>query len=216
MTAGQHGRHWMLSIDFDGVLHPHDAHFELADVSTMTAEQLRQAGLFKHCELLAEILEAYPQVDLVVHSSWRKRRDLEALRELLGPLGPRLRAVTPPELDREESIIDLMRRRRIPTSRVVVLDDQPELFARLRDRVVVCEATDGLLSAVYALRLVLPPRPAVSADEVRFPGLAWMSSVDELVDGVLELVSEAGELNLHTASLDLLDLRRLAERVKVA
>lgn len=170
--------------------------------------------MFQHTALLASVLDAHPSVDLVVHSSWRKQRDLEALSELLGPLGPRLRAVTLPELDRKESIIALMRRRRIPASRLVVLDNQPELFTRLRERVVVCEPIDGLMSAVYPLQVLLPAMPAVPAEEAGFPSLVWMSSVDELVDGVLELVSNTGELNLHTSSVGLLDLRRLAEKVK--
>lgn len=64
----------------------------------------RSEGLISGRRTSEEAAATGQGVKLVVHSSWRKQRDLEALRELLEPLGPRLREVTAPELDREESI----------------------------------------------------------------------------------------------------------------
>lgn len=208
-------RQRLLSIGFDGVLHPHDAHFELDDVSTASADQLRAAGLFQHCQLLADVLSAHQDVELVVHSSWRKTHSVQSLREFLGPLGPRLRAVTPPEFEREASILALMRRWNVAAQRVIILDDQPELFPSLRSqaKVIACDSRAGLPGAVQALEATLQARRGVPVERMSFPSAEWMSAVNGLVDAVLELVSESGEVNVHTSSLGLQDLRRLAERV---
>lgn len=204
----------LLSIDFDGVLHPHDAHFAVDDVASASAGELRAAGLFQHCQLLADVLSTHQDVDLVVHSSWRKTHSVQSLRELLGPLGPRLRGVTPPELEAEGSIIALIRRWNVSAQRVLILDDQPGLFSSLRSRVIDFDGKVGLPSAVQALEAALHTRSCVPVERLSFPSAEWMAAVDDLVDGVTELVSESGELNLHTSTLGLKDLRRLADRVR--
>ena len=58
-----------------------------------------------------------------------------------------------------------------------------------------------------------PSMPSVPVEKMSFPSADWMSTVDELVAGLLELVPESGELNLHSTPLGLLDIRRLAERI---
>lgn len=214
MTPKLSRKRRLLSIDFDGVLHPHDAHYAIDDVSTASVDQLYAAGLFQHCRLLADVLSAHPDVELVVHSSWRKTHDLQSLRKLLGPLGPRLRAVTPPVLEREASVIAHMRRWHVAAQRVIILDDQPELFTSLRSQVIACDGSAGLPSAVQGLEAALQVRFGVPIERMGFPSAEWMSAVDDLVEGVLELVSESGELNLHTSSLGLEDLRRLAQLVR--
>lgn len=207
-------RKTLLCIDFDGVLHPYDAHFVVDDVASASAAELHSVGLFVHCQLLADILCAYPDVDLVVHSSWRKTHSLQSLRELLGPLGPRLRAVTPTEFEPEASVIALMKRWRVPSDRVVILDDQPWRFPWLRSHLVLCNGREGLPGVAEELRSALRDRHAMPIERSSFPSAEWMSAVDELVEGVLELISKSGEINSYTSSLGLLDLRRLAEQVR--
>ena len=134
----------VMFIDADGVLHARDAHFAVENVRAATRDELLAAGLFVHCELLAAVLSPYPDLELVVHSSWRRTHDVRALRELLGPLGKRIGGVTPVDLDREASILAYMRQRRLPPANILVLDDQAEYFVSLRTRVVASDPATGI------------------------------------------------------------------------
>jgi hypothetical protein len=144
----------LLFLDLDGVLHAHDAHFAIADVRSASTAQLLEAGLFAHSALLADLLAPYPDLQVLVHSSWRKVLELRALRDVLGPLGPRVMGVTPLELEsREASIEAYLRRRRLSAERLVILDDQPSLFTALRDRVVTSDSSVGIASPDVQRRL---------------------------------------------------------------
>ena len=55
----------ILFLDFDGVLH---------------APNCRASRLFEHLARLEAVLAAFPEVGIVVSSSWRVRRTLEQLR----------------------------------------------------------------------------------------------------------------------------------------
>lgn len=140
------GPAYLLFLDFDGVLHPHDAHFALADVKVPIAD-LQAAGLFVHCQLLADLLRPHPNFGLVVHSTWRKTHDLQALRNLLGPVGDRVVAATAVDLEREASVLDFMRKRRLRPEQVLILDDAPAEFGVLQARVVACDSFKGLSDA---------------------------------------------------------------------
>jgi hypothetical protein len=144
----------LLSLDLDGVLHAHDAHFLVEDVRSPTA-QLLEAGLFAHRELLADLLTPYSDLQVLVYSSWRKVLELGALRYALGPLG-RLTGVTPLEVEgREASIQAFLRRRRMSPEQLVILDDQPTLFGALRTRVVVSDPAAGISSPAVQQRLLV-------------------------------------------------------------
>ena len=133
----------VLSIDFDGVLHPLDAAYTVND-SRLPLEELVRAGLFCHCQLLEDLLAAHDSVDLVIHSSWRLACAAQRMRELLGPVGHRMRVVTPVNIvDREASILAVLRRWQAPVSNLVVLDDQAFHFQALRDRLVHCPQDEG-------------------------------------------------------------------------
>jgi hypothetical protein len=56
----------ILFLDFDGVLHPDQAYMTKGGVA------LRCDGhnLFEHAELLADLLEPYPHVEIVLSTSW--------------------------------------------------------------------------------------------------------------------------------------------------
>ena len=86
----------VLFLDFDGVLHPGpDAPpHELAP--------------FAWLPTLADLLQQYTEVAVVVHSNWRLGHDADELRALLGPLGDRFLGATSPG-ERYESILDWLR-----------------------------------------------------------------------------------------------------------
>jgi len=54
----------------------------------------------------------------------------------------------------------------------------------------------------------------VSIKQMSFPSAEWCWAVDELVDGIHELISPTGELNLHTSSLSLAAIRAMAESIR--
>lgn len=143
-------------LDFDGVLHPTEAAYQVEDCQRLTIAAAQSAGLFIHCEALESMLtEARHPVRIVVHSSWRLTTSTDHMRALLGPVGNRVQGITSPSLDRELSILDYMHRRSIEPRNVLILDDQPELFSKLSSRLIVCEPNVGLPSAARNLQLAI-------------------------------------------------------------
>ena len=86
----------VLFVDFDGVLHPKtlEAGIEEDEIVVGTAQ-------FGWLPALVSVLRTYPEVSLVVHSTWRYTHDIDELRGVLGVLGSRVVAATPrgPRLD---------------------------------------------------------------------------------------------------------------------
>lgn len=77
----------ILFLDFDGVLHDADApNIEYEDKKIKVTGE----GLFKHATTLAAALADYPDVDVVISSSWRNHFPLPELVERLGVLGERV------------------------------------------------------------------------------------------------------------------------------
>jgi hypothetical protein len=133
----------VLFLDFDGVLHPREAHFELPNVR-VARDELVAAGLLQHVPLLAELLASHPDVTIVVHSSWRHLFTARELRDLLGALGPRLVGSTSGALDREASILDYIAARQLQPTAYRVLDDQPDSLARLSASTIRCDPEAGI------------------------------------------------------------------------
>ena len=73
----------VLFLDFDGVTHakPSDAPYS-------------SAHYFEHVPALARVLEAFPEVNIVVSSSWQRDYTLTELAYQLEPLQPRVIGVT--------------------------------------------------------------------------------------------------------------------------
>jgi hypothetical protein len=120
----------ILSLDFDGVLHPGD-------------EDLPEHGRFCWLPVLEELLAAHPDVGLAVHSTWRYTHTDEEIRDLLGPaLGSRYCGKAP-RGPREESVMWFMHLSNCQD--YLVVDDSPHEFGELPPhRLVVCDAALGL------------------------------------------------------------------------
>ncbi|AXK38505.1 HAD domain-containing protein [Crenobacter cavernae] len=58
--------HPILFLDYDGCLHPDDVYC----VNGEPVFRTQGAQLFEHAELLAELLEPYPQLKIVLSTSW--------------------------------------------------------------------------------------------------------------------------------------------------
>jgi hypothetical protein len=102
----------ILFLDFDGVLHP---------------EPIRGRS-FQHLAALAAALAPYPDVCIVVSSSWRERRTLDDLRRYLPDVAERVVGATPvvPGNSRQREIEAWLAES--PTERWLALDDMPVLF----------------------------------------------------------------------------------------
>lgn len=145
----------LLSIDIDGVLHDLDTAYSVNDSRQPIAELLA-AGLFAQAQALEDVLARHQAVKILVHSSWRLACTPDRIRELLGPLGHRMRGVTSPSITaREASILARLRTWRVPRHRLVILDDEPKLFHELRDRVVACEPDVGVVGLLDQLNAAL-------------------------------------------------------------
>lgn len=71
----------VLFVDFDGVLHPEFCH---------------ESRHFTHCNTFESVVRAFPNIDLVVSSTWRLKRSLAELKALFSEdVGARFVGTTP-------------------------------------------------------------------------------------------------------------------------
>lgn len=126
---------------FDGVFHPiSDA--ECCQRHLSIEEQIRRGRLFRWTYDLAELLEPYSDVQVVVHSNWRRLHSELRIRELLGPLRGRCAGIIPPEFDRVEGITSFVRGNGVSDFRV--LDAHPHCFPPELSELIACNPEDGV------------------------------------------------------------------------
>lgn len=127
----------VISLDFDGVLHP-------------TAEGAQRIAVthFAWLPILERILASHPQVMLLVHSTWRHRLDLDELRLLIGEvLGPRVVAAAPAG-DHRWLAIQAWLATQTQVLDLFILDDAPQEFpATLPFTLIACDPATGLSDA---------------------------------------------------------------------
>jgi len=117
-------------LDFDGVLHP-------------SGGDPGRVLPFEWLPILANLLQEWPDVKLVVHSSWREVHSSDYLREFMGPLGSRFLGAVPPG-PRGPAIQEFLRLQARVTS-YIVLDDMPAEFpSDLEDSLIVCDPLSGI------------------------------------------------------------------------
>ncbi|RJG02639.1 HAD domain-containing protein [Noviherbaspirillum sedimenti] len=137
----------ILFLDFDGVLHP---------------EFYKQGEeLFCRRDKLETILRDYPQVEIVISSTWRQTRSLSELQALFSPdIGPRIIGVTPdwrdlPELcdvignyPRHVEVEGWLRQANRVWESWVALDDRGYWFRPFLKNLVMCDAATGINDVV--------------------------------------------------------------------
>ncbi len=136
----------ILFLDFDGVLHPEPCYAD--------------AQLFCRLPLLENLLRGFPDVDVVISSTWRETRTIDELRaRFSADIGRRIIGVTPKWLDLPElfEIIGYQRHTEVegwirqsgkPWEKWVALDDKPWLFKPFLSNLVVCDTAIGLNDSV--------------------------------------------------------------------
>jgi len=135
----------ILFLDFDGVLHE-DPCFD-------------EARLFARAPDLAQALEPFPEVRIVLSTSWRSQRTLEQMTQ---PLPPALRrrvvdatplatsADTPAALRpyrRHAECATWLRAQGHEHTSWFALDDRPSLFAPHCEQLVLCDSNVGFVDA---------------------------------------------------------------------
>lgn len=136
-------------IDFDGVLHP-----EAAD-KPIPADQE-----FCHLPALEQLLREFPQVLLVISSSWRETVEMPVLTGLFSDdIQPRIVGATPTGgtdpygrgyISREDEIRAWLHANGGIEQVWVALDDLEHQFVQHRDRLVACDRTTGLDARSFA------------------------------------------------------------------
>jgi hypothetical protein len=136
----------ILFLDFDGVLHPDPCFVE--------------ANLFEHAPRLADTLAPFPEVAVVLSTSWRTMRTLD---QLIAPLPSSLRErvidVTPPfslsatpaslvPYRRQAECMQWLRDSGEEQRPWLALDDRASLFAPYCEQLVLCESPQGLNEAI--------------------------------------------------------------------
>jgi HAD domain in Swiss Army Knife RNA repair proteins len=149
----------ILFLDFDGVMHP-----------------FNQTNLFCREESLARFLRDFPEVEVVISSSWRETHTLKnMLTFFLTDLRSRIVGVTPVIEIRDAADVHSVRLREIKKylidtgnqhSRWVALDDTPELFSPKCAELVLCDGNHGFGEAEeQILRAWLQHKPESPAIE---------------------------------------------------
>lgn len=129
----------LITLDFDGVLHP-------------GRRDLDHGLHFMWLGVLVDLLAPHPDVHLAIHSTWRYTHAPEELRELLGPLGARLRGIAP-RGPREDSILWLMQLLG-DVGRYLVLDDAPREFSRVKPpTLVLCDPELGISASTTQVQI---------------------------------------------------------------
>ncbi|MDA0573241.1 HAD domain-containing protein [Burkholderia gladioli] len=129
-----------LLLDFDGVLHGADeeVHFGKTDI-------LRNRRLFVWLPILENILKPYPEVEVIVSSSWRLKLDDENLVKVLGSLGSRFAGVVGSRsASRADEIRAEVSRRKL--RKWLAIDDHPTVVAasKRNSHFIACQSHLGL------------------------------------------------------------------------
>jgi hypothetical protein len=141
----------LLFLDFDGVLHP---------------EPCQDEELFCRLAQFEDLMHDFPQVDIVISSTWRDKRDLSTLRKLFSPsIAERIIGVTPTWSDhlellevigqyqRHVEIEGWLRQQGRAWESWIALDDRAYLFKPFLPDLVICDSSTGLTEqVVLALR----------------------------------------------------------------
>lgn len=137
----------VLFLDFDGVLHP-----DGSEAIDERGRLIDNPVLFCWLPILADILDPYPAVRIIVSSDWRRLFDDAALIRLLGPLGTRFAGVveriTPPRA--QEILHDALQR---GLSDWIALDDHKSVQAAARTdpRFIACAPATGITDEAVQL-----------------------------------------------------------------
>lgn len=131
-----------LFYDIDGCFHPHGrAKFNEAN----TVHRAPDDGLFEWAPLLQAVLDDFPDIQLVCHSTWRNIYTFDDLKKQLPRiLAERTVGITEAYRDRHLSISEYAKAAGI--THYVILDDDPWAFPSKLERLVIVPSDTGISS----------------------------------------------------------------------
>lgn len=131
----------VIFVDYDGVFHPvSDLRWFAMGLPVDVC--IERGRLFRWASILHEMLDAHPDVRVVVHSSWRLLHPEDRVKLLLGPLAERVVHVISREYDRGEGIAAYVEEHGVED--YVILDDRPDWFAPGTLRLLACDSETGI------------------------------------------------------------------------
>lgn len=131
----------VIFVDYDGVFHPvSDLQWFSMGLSVDTCVQ--RGRLFRWSPILHELLDPYPDVRIVVHSSWRLLHPEERVKSLLGPLAERVVHVISRDYDRSEGVAAYIAEKGLDN--YVILDDRPDWFPSGTPALIACDSETGV------------------------------------------------------------------------
>jgi hypothetical protein len=132
----------VIFLDIDGVLHPAGEAWTCPDTGKTMGDRL-----FRWLPVLISYLDKYPEVEVVIHSSWRFCHP--TFEELLSELPLKLRARTVASTGTEiagrwQSVQDYISKNDIEN--FIILDDEPSAFGYegRPEQLIPCRGTKGL------------------------------------------------------------------------
>lgn len=128
----------VLFCDLDGVLHPTGA-------VSMEGGVLSAIGAFRWLNVLIDTLKDFPDVALVIHSTWRLKWETDEELKATFPswLANRMLATTPRDkASRFASIQAYCAANAV--DRFVIIDDEPDVFPPGLTELVICDPKCGL------------------------------------------------------------------------
>lgn len=132
----------VLSVDFDGILHP-----------AAPADATACEHPFGWLPLVAGVLAPYPDVGVLVHSTWRYAYSSSELYEMLGELGPRFVGATPLGPRYVSVRLWLQHNRAFTSCRI--RDDDPTAFPTpAPPELILCDPRHGVSDARVQAALI--------------------------------------------------------------
>lgn len=141
----------VLFLDFDGVLHRGNSYLTPEGVVSGAPGQIE---LFEYADLLAQLLEPHPLVELVLSTDWVPKFGFELARDALPIEGLRHRVSASTfdggiddvlywlEMPRGRQVLQYVSRHRL--TNWLALDDRRDGFESCRARLVHCQTMVGL------------------------------------------------------------------------
>jgi hypothetical protein len=148
--TGQSDRKVLL-LDFDGVVHRGDAYRTRHGIVSSDPSRIR---LFEYAEVLAEALEPYPDVEIVLSTTWVKVLGFNRARDALPVRALRDKVVGATYhtrfydahlwygIPRGQQVLRYVSRHRLV--KWLALDDRRDGFETARDNLVLCDPDEAL------------------------------------------------------------------------
>ena len=143
----------ILFLDLDGVLHPMTLTMKYWKGKDTDLKALLENGALQWQNLLEGMLKK-SDVNIVIHSSWRKYYDLKEFKSYFSEeIQKRILGVTNPTLERQPSIDEYLEKHKGEFSDYRIVDDYPAVFRKGTENLIIVDCEKGITDPVPSLEL---------------------------------------------------------------